>query len=130
MPDLRRFICPRRAVASGSARLEFAVTVFVFGVIGAFGLDHIANLKVLAGIAQRQTTAAQQRALVALQEARCGSASTPAPTTTSTTDPVTPVPANSKGTPLGLAHELVLTPPCPGTAPTPPRSHPTVPRKE
>ena len=117
------------------------MTVIVFGVIAAFGLEHIAHLKALAGVAQRQTTAAQQRALGALHEARCGvavavppaviaTASDTATATASTTDPVTPSPALSKGTPPGLANDPVPASPCAGTAPPSPRSSPTVLRKD
>ena len=150
MPALRRLTCPTRAGARGTARLEFAVTVIVFGVIGAFALDRIAHMKGLASVAQRQTSAAQQRALLALDEARCPGAASSAPawnaasnpliawtsstrsspSVPSTTQPATPVPALSKGTPLGLANDPVPVPPCPGTALQSPRSHPTVLRKE
>ena len=127
------------------------MTVIVFGVIAAFGLEHIAHLKALAGVAQRQTTAAQQRALGALHEARCGVAvavppaviatasdtasdtatdTATATATASTTDPVTPSTALSKGTPPGLANDPVPASPCAGTAPPSPRSSPTVLRKD
>ena len=150
MPALRRLTCPTRAGARGTARLEFAVTVIVFGVIGAFALDRIAHMKGLASVAQRQTSAAQQRALLALDEARCAGAASSAPawkaasspltpfttltlstrSNPSTTHPATPAPALAKGTPLGLANDPVPAPPCPGIAPPSPRFHPTASRKE
>ena len=69
---------PTRAGATGTARLEFALTVIVLGVIGALALDRIAQVKLQAAQAQVQTTAAQQRAQAALHEARCaGTADSP-----------------------------------------------------
>ena len=71
MPALRRLRFQPRAGVVGTAQLEFALTVIVLGVIGAFALAQIAELKGLADRARRQTVEAQQRSLAALREASC-----------------------------------------------------------
>ena len=55
----------------GVAKLEFALMVAVIGVIGMLALSALADLQVLGRDAQRQTAAAQQRAISALNQARC-----------------------------------------------------------
>ena len=67
---------------AGTARLEFAVTVAVLGVIAALALDHIAQLQTSAHAARLATLAAQARSVAALDQARCApriSASAPLP---------------------------------------------------
>ena len=69
-------------IAAGVARLEFAVSVAVAGVIAAFALDHISNLQVVAQQVVVETNLAQNRTLAALAQARC--AVSPAASTAST----------------------------------------------
>ena len=58
-------------LAAGVARLEFALTVTIAGVIAAFALNHISHLQVLAQQAVIDTKAAQMQSLAALAQARC-----------------------------------------------------------
>lgn len=156
MPALRRSTFQPRAGAAGTARLEFALTVIVLGVIGAFALDRIAQLKVLADQARVQTVAAQQRSQAALREASCTisarsipsvtvaprppASAVPTPLSTPlltpnltpfstafTTHPLSPVPALSKGTLPGIDADPAPFPPCPGTSPYSPPFPPQLP---
>lgn len=73
------------AAAAGFARLEFALTVIVAGVIAAFALERIEQLQGSARSARVDTLAAQSRSTTALAQARCAasvaaSAATPGPT--------------------------------------------------
>ena len=125
MPALRRLIYSTRRDTRGTAKLEFAMTVIVFSVIGAFGLEHIAQLKKLAGVAQVQTTAAQQRSLVALNEARCaGAAGSPAVPNTARSASATPF-TTHRATPLNPLQPGPPEFPCSAVAlPSPPLSAP------
>ena len=58
-------------IAGGVARLEFAVSVAVAGVIAAFALDHISNLQMEAQQVVVETKVAQNRTLAALAQAKC-----------------------------------------------------------
>ena len=86
LPDSRKpttcptpFLRSTRA-AAGFARLEFALTVIVVGVIVAFALERIAQLQGSAQSARAETLAAQSRSTTALAQARCAaSAATPGP---------------------------------------------------
>ena len=77
------------------ARLEFALTVAVLGVIAALALDHIASLQVSARSAEHDTTAAQARSSAALAEAR-GTVATAA--SAAAPCPITPAQAAPSGT--------------------------------
>ena len=81
--------------AAGIARLEFALTVVVLGVMAAFALDRIAQLQGSAQGARLETTAAISRSAAALDEARCA---VPAATAASAPNPITPAQAPSTGT--------------------------------
>ena len=69
MPALVCRYWPR--LTAGVARLEFALTVAVAGVIAALALDRISQLQVLAQQAVVETKLAQKRSLTALAQARC-----------------------------------------------------------
>ena len=77
------------------ARLEFALTVAVLGVIAALALDHIASLQNSARSAEHDTTAAQARSSAALAEAR-GAFATAA--SAAALCPITPAQAAPSGT--------------------------------
>ena len=90
---------------AGTARLEFAVSVAVLGVVGAFALDHIAELQAAAQVAQVQTKAAQARSVTALDRARCAppaaaSAALPNPDTAIPGPTLIPTQAPQTGTAL------------------------------
>ena len=90
---------------AGTARLEFAVSVAVLGVVGAFALGHIAELQAAAQAAQVQTKAAQARSVTALDRARCAppaaaSAAQPDPDPFTATPTPIPTQAPQTGTAL------------------------------
>ena len=102
---------------AGTARLEFAVSVAVLGVVGAFALNHIAELQAAAQIAQVQTKAAQARSVTALDRARCAppaaaSAALPDPDPFTATASSTPIPTQAPQTDTALQVDSPV-PSCP-----------------
>jgi len=79
-------LVPRRS--AGVARLEFAITVVVLGVISALALERIARLQASANEVIAQTSAAQARSIAALVQARDFLLPSPAASTPCSVTPV------------------------------------------
>ena len=82
---------PQPPAQRGVAKLEFAITVAVIGVLVALALGALSRLQLLGDEAVRLSTASLQSSASAVQQARCGSpVSSPTPQPGTAASPLLP----------------------------------------